>query len=242
MPLNPPLTLAQLDPIAVRKDQADISALLWAIKRLPIQMLRVDQAQDGTAGGGGISGMSYVASSTASARHARLLPDSAPGPTWLRFQAPSCAKEKNRPLGVFFCIHRWRRKARNRWSDFPLVRESESLALASASRFVSAGHARRNPGNSLALASASRSIGVGHARRIPDSAPGARGFDSRRPIAQAKKNRPVGGFLGCYGGGGGNRTRVRKHSTDSSTYLALPFNLTGTTRTCTLCTSELPII
>ena len=28
------------------------------------------------------------------------------------------------------------------------------------------------------------------------------------------------------GGGGGNRTLVRKHSTDSSTYLALSFNLT----------------
>ncbi|WP_157778416.1 hypothetical protein [Massilia violaceinigra] len=56
MPLNPPLTLAQLDPIAVRKDQTDISALLWAIKRLPIQMLRGDQAQGGMAGGGGIIG------------------------------------------------------------------------------------------------------------------------------------------------------------------------------------------
>src|SRR5450830_1915709 len=60
------------------------------------------------------------------------------------------------------------------------------------------------------------------------------------PCWPTKKNRPPDGFSGCYGGGGGNRTRVRKHSTDSSTYLALPFNLTGTTRTCTLCTSELP--
>jgi len=42
------------------------------------------------------------------------------------------------------------------------------------------------------------------------------------------------------GGGGGNRTRVRKHSTDSSTYLALSFDLTCTTGMCTLCTSELP--
>jgi hypothetical protein len=42
------------------------------------------------------------------------------------------------------------------------------------------------------------------------------------------------------GGGGGNRTLVRKHSTDSSTYLALSINLTGTTGMCTLCTSELP--
>jgi hypothetical protein len=39
---------------------------------------------------------------------------------------------------------------------------------------------------------------------------------------------------GINGGGGGNRTRVQKHSTDSSTYLALPFDLTRTTRTRTL--------
>lgn len=36
------------------------------------------------------------------------------------------------------------------------------------------------------------------------------------------------------GGVGGNRTRVQKHSTDSSTYLVLPFNLILTTRTHTL--------
>ena len=60
---------------------------------------------------------------------------------------------------------------------------------------------------------------------------------SRRLLALAKKNRPEDGFLIACGGGGGNRTRVRKHSTDSSTYLALSFNLTGTTRMCTLCTS-----
>jgi hypothetical protein len=47
--------------------------------------------------------------------------------------------------------------------------------------------------SSLALASASRSIGVGPARRIPDSGLVARGFDSRRPQT------PV--FLGCFGGG-----------------------------------------
>ena len=72
--------------------------------------------------------------------------------------------------------------------------------------------------------------------------PRRRGFESRRLLAPTKKNRPLDGFLRCGGGGGGNRTRVRKHSTDSSTYLALPFNLTYTTRTSTLCTSELPII
>ena len=33
------------------------------------------------------------------------------------------------------------------------------------------------------------------------------------------------------GGGGGNRTRVQKYSTDSSTYLVQPFNLTLPTRT-----------
>ncbi len=40
---------------------------------------------------------------------------------------------------------------------------------------------------------------------------------------QAKKNQPrVVGFL-TIGGGGGNRTRVQKSSTDSSTYLVLSF-------------------
>lgn len=42
------------------------------------------------------------------------------------------------------------------------------------------------------------------------------------------------------GGVGGNRTRVQKHSTDSSTYLVLPFDLTTLTRTHTLQCSELP--
>jgi len=44
------------------------------------------------------------------------------------------------------------------------------------------------------------------------------------------------------GGVGGNRTRVQEHSTDSSTYLVLPFNLILTTRTHTLRQNELPII
>lgn len=47
---------------------------------------------------------------------------------------------------------------------------------------------------------------------------------------------------GMFGGDGGNRTRVQKHSTDSSTYLALPFDLTRTTRTRTLRTGESPIV
>lgn len=45
-----------------------------------------------------------------------------------------------------------------------------------------------------------------------------------------------------YGGGGGFRTRVQKSSTDSSTYLALPFDLICRTRTCTLPTDESPEI
>ena len=39
---------------------------------------------------------------------------------------------------------------------------------------------------------------------------------------------------GVFGGGGGNRTRVQKRSTTSSTYLVLSFDLTATTRTNTL--------
>lgn len=42
------------------------------------------------------------------------------------------------------------------------------------------------------------------------------------------------------GGGGGNRTRVQKPSTDSSTYLVLSFDLAQPTRTHTLRSDELP--
>jgi hypothetical protein len=49
-------------------------------------------------------------------------------------------------------------------------------------------------------------------------------------------------FVSFIGGGGGDRTRVRKPSTDSSTYLALPFDLTQPTRTRTLRMDELPWI
>ena len=48
-----------------------------------------------------------------------------------------------------------------------------------------------------------------------------------------KPSGKIGWFL-YFGGDGGNRTRVQKHSTDSSTYLVLPFNLILTTRTHTL--------
>ena len=44
----------------------------------------------------------------------------------------------------------------------------------------------------------------------------------------------IAGSAGCFGGGGGNRTRVQKRSTTSSTYLVLSFDLTATTRTNTL--------
>lgn len=46
----------------------------------------------------------------------------------------------------------------------------------------------------------------------------------------------------CSGGGGGFRTRVQKSSTDSSTYLALSFDLIRLTRTRTLQSDELPKI
>jgi hypothetical protein len=45
----------------------------------------------------------------------------------------------------------------------------------------------------------------------------------------------------CNGGDGGNRTRVQKHSTDSSTYLVQPIDLTSMTRTHTLHQGESPI-
>jgi hypothetical protein len=49
-------------------------------------------------------------------------------------------------------------------------------------------------------------------------------------------------YLGHFiGGGGGNRTRVRKSSTGSSTYLAMLFNLTWHTSTGGLMTGESPI-
>jgi hypothetical protein len=50
-------------------------------------------------------------------------------------------------------------------------------------------------------------------------------------------------FLGwAIGGGGGNRTRVRKSSTGSSTYLAMLFVLTWHPPTGGLMTGESPII
>ena len=54
------------------------------------------------------------------------------------------------------------------------------------------------------------------------------------------KNHPKGGLL--FGGGGGNRTRVQRSSTDSSTYLVLSFNLIHLSRTHTLQVNESPFI
>jgi hypothetical protein len=53
---------------------------------------------------------------------------------------------------------------------------------------------------------------------------------------------PVDWLGVSFGGGGGNRTRVQKYSTDSSTYLVLPFDLTRPTRTHTLWQGESPLI
>ena len=55
-----------------------------------------------------------------------------------------------------------------------------------------------------------------------------------------KKPPDTAGWLCIFGGGGGNRTRVQKHSTDSSTYLVLPFDLIRPTRTHTLWQDESP--
>jgi len=61
-------------------------------------------------------------------------------------------------------------------------------------------------------------------------------------IVKIQKPPDDAGWLFYFGGVGGNRTRVQKHSTDSSTYLVLPFDLILTTRTHTLRQDELPII
>jgi hypothetical protein len=64
-----------------------------------------------------------------------------------------------------------------------------------------------------------------------------RGFDTS--IKSTNKNTTARWYY-LFGGAGGNRTRVRKSSTDSSTYLALLFNLICTTPTDKRCTDELP--
>lgn len=71
--------------------------------------------------------------------------------------------------------------------------------------------------------------------------PASRRFVSHQ-INKNKKPPDEAGWFYIFGGVGGNRTRVQKHSTDSSTYLVLPFDLILTTRTHTLRQDELPII
>jgi hypothetical protein len=89
-----------------------------------------------------------------------------------------------------------------------------------------------------------RRVAVRRETPAPPLVRAGRGSDSRSRNEVFKNKGPAGCPAGPLflntGGGGGNRTLVRKHSTDSSTYLALSFNLTGTTGMCTLCTSELP--
>ncbi|SPA00049.1 conserved hypothetical protein [Cupriavidus taiwanensis] len=75
-------------------------------------------------------------------------------------------------------------------------------------------------------------------------------FPRRMPLARRTKKKTraavaVAGFWSCWyciglntGGAGGNRTRVRKPSTESSTYLVLSFDLTGASRTNTLYDGE----
>jgi len=77
------------------------------------------------------------------------------------------------------------------------------------------------------------------ARRNPACAPRPAG--SLLAVTPTKlKSHPQAGWLFNFGGAGGNRTRVQKHSTDSSTYLVLPFDLTLPTRTHTLRQGESP--
>ena len=104
--------------------------------------------------------------------------------------------------------------------------ESERVALASATRFAGAPHAGRSP-----------RCAPHPAAPDADSIPAASTALNKNKGPDAFASGPL--FL-FSGGDGGNRTRVRKHSTDSSTYLALSFNLTSTTRTCTFWTSDSP--
>jgi len=59
-------------------------------------------------------------------------------------------------------------------------------------------------------------------RREFPARPASRCFNSRKRRSKLKSH-PKNGWHFNFGGGGGNRTRVQKHSTDSSTYLVLSF-------------------
>jgi hypothetical protein len=81
----------------------------------------------------------------------------------------------------------------------------------------------------------------------PDSEPAKSAAFRKNPrkhagtVAIRRKKAPTENSWGFNSGGdGGNRTRVQKHSTDSSTYLVLPFDLTLPTRTHTLRQGESP--
>ena len=67
------------------------------------------------------------------------------------------------------------------------------------------------------------------ARDLPDEGP----VDVPQ-IQKSRKALTLQDFYKAIGGGGGNRTRVQKHSTTSSTCVVLSFDLTATTRTNTL--------
>ena len=73
-------------------------------------------------------------------------------------------------------------------------------------------------------------------RRLPEGcAQEARAGNRANTGGTGKKNpNRIRVGISHYGGGGGNRTRVRKPSTDSSTYLVVLFNLTTTSRSDTV--------
>ena len=53
-----------------------------------------------------------------------------------------------------------------------------------------------------------RRVSLAEVRDVPPAPPG---FGSRRLRTPTKKNRPLDGFFGCFGGGGGNRNRNPLH-------------------------------
>ena len=93
----------------------------------------------------------------------------------------------------------------------------------------------------FSLASENRSDSGKHACRNPVFAPASVPDADSIPGASAPIKKATLWVTFCIGGGGGgNRTRVRKPSTDSSTYLVLSFDLTQPTRTHTLRSGESP--